>query len=101
MTLTQQHSVRQVILLSIILYYYILKRTRGFQFNFIAERDVGTLDVHWFLLAIDLDGHAEKKLQSTIPDIVWAQHKSFYSWRASEDKVFLVISIIRLAGKRP
>ena len=65
-----------------------------------AEGDVGTLNVNGFFLAIYFDGHSEKKLQQAIiPDIVLVQHKPFHTWRASEDKVFSVMSMVHPVGK--
>ena len=69
--------------------------------SFIAEGDVGALDVNGFFLAIYFDGHGEKKFQLAIPDIVQAQHKPFYPRRASEDKVFTVVSMVCHVGERP
>ena len=73
----------------------------GFKLDFIAEGYVGTLDVNGFFLIIYFDGHGEKKLQTTIPDIIWVQHKPFDPWWASEDKVYPIISIVRPVWKRP
>ena len=39
--------------------------------------------------------------RSTIPDVVLAQHKPFYSRRASEDEVLSVESTIFLVRKQP
>jgi hypothetical protein len=76
-----------------------------FQLDFIAEGDVGTFNVNGVFLDIHLDWHGEleKKLQSTILDIVLAQHKSSYSRRASEHwhKVFFVVSMVCHVGERP
>ena len=88
------------VLLSIITCYCTLLHTWGFQLDFIAERDVGALDVYRLELAIYLDRHSEEKLQPTVPDVVWAQDKPFYPGRASEDKVFSVVSEL-LARERP
>ena len=94
MTLAKQNRVRRVPLLQVITYYSILICARGFQLDFIAEGDVGTLHIYGFFLAIHFDGHGEKKLQPTILDIVWAQH-----WRASEDKVSRLYPWFVLLGK--
>ena len=82
-------------------YYYILIHAEGFQLDFIAEGDVGTLDVNGFFQAIYFDRHGEKKFQPTIPVIVLAQHKSFYPRRESEDEVFTVVSMVCHVGERP
>jgi len=47
-------------------------RTRGFQLDFIAERDIGSLDLHRLALTINLNGDTEEELQPTIPYVVWA-----------------------------
>ena len=92
---------------SVATHYYILYtliRTGGFQLDFIAKGDVGTLDVNGFFLGNPghlFDGYGEKKLQLTILNMVWAQHKPFHPWRASEEKVFSDISMVRPLGKRP
>ena len=89
------------LLVHITTYYYALIHTRRLKPYFIAEGDVGTLDVNCIFLAVYFDGYGEKKFQTAIPDIVRAQHKAFHPWRACEDKVFSVISMVRPFRKRP
>ena len=78
--LVKQNRVRRVPLLHIITYHYTLIRARRFQLDFIAEGDVGTLNVDGFFLAIYFDGHAEKMLQlsarSQKSDVSLTQHRS-------------------------
>ena len=100
MTLFNQSRVTRNPLLHIIKYYFILIRARGFQLDFIAEGDVGELDVNWFFLAIYFDGHDDQKFQLTIPDIDLAQHNPFYHLRANEDEVVTVVSMVCYVGKR-
>ena len=81
--------------------YVLFFCTGGFQLDFIAEGDIGTLEVNRLVLAINLDRHSEKELQPTVPDIVLAQHKAFHPWRASEDEVLSVVPIVRFIRERP
>ena len=51
----------------------MLMLTRGLQPNVVEKGDVSTLKLHGVLLAINLDREREKKLQSTVPDVVGAE----------------------------
>ena len=55
------------------------------------------------LLAINFDERREKKLQLTIPDIFWAQHKPSHHGRASKDysQTKSSLSMLCPIGKRP
>ena len=72
--------------LHITTYYARLIYTRGFELAFTAEGDVGTFDINRLFLAINFDGHSEKKLQPFKPDIFWLSTNRFRlggEWRRS------------------
>ena len=94
-------KLRYIALIHISAYYYILFHTRGFQLDFVAEGDVGALDIDRLVLSINLDGHCEEELQSTVPDVVWAQHKSFHPRRTNEDEVLSIQSVELPIWERP
>ena len=59
----------------------MLMLTRGLQPNVVEKGDVSTLKLHGVsgLLAINLDREREKKLQSTVPDVVGAERKLLHT----------------------
>ena len=75
--------------------------TRGLQPNVVEKGDVSTLKLHGVLLAINLDREREKKLQSTVPDVVGAEQKLLHTRRADEDTVLPVEPAILLIRERP
>ena len=87
--------------LHITAYYYILFIAWGFQLDVVAEGNIGTLDFNRRILAIHFDGHAEEELQSTVPDVVCAQHKPFHPRRTNEDEVLPIKSVELPIWERP
>ena len=67
------------------LYYCILLHPCEFQLDFVADGDVGALNIYLLALSINLDCPCKKELQPTVPDV---QDKPFHPSRASKDKVF-------------
>ena len=55
--------------------------------TYLKEEGVGTLDTDRLALAVNLYSHRKEKLQPTVPDVVWAQDKQFYSWWTSEESL--------------
>ena len=46
---------------------------------------IGALDILRLALGINLDSHSKEELQPSVPDVIWAQDKLFYSTWTSED----------------
>ena len=82
-------------------HYYVLLHTRGFKLDFIAEGDIGTLEVHRLVLAINFDSNSKNELQPTVPDIVWAQYEAFHPGGTSKDEILSVVPIICFVWERP
>ena len=81
--------------------YYILWCTWWLQLYFVAEGDIGAFKVNRLIPAVNLDRNGEKKLQPTVPDIVWTKNKAFHPGGASKDKVFSVVPKVFFIGERP
>ena len=73
-------------------------RVPPFQRYFVAKGDIDALDIHRLALAVNLYSHRKEELQPTVPDVVWAQDKPFYSKWTSEDEVLSIISMKQLSG---
>ena len=83
------------LLLHIITYHCTLLQTWGFQLDFVAERDVGTLYIYRLFLAITILTaivHRSFNQWPSVPDVVWAPDiadKQFYPGWTNEDEVLL------------
>ena len=74
-----------VLLSHVNVYYCVLLHILELQLDFMAEGDIGTLDVYKLALAIDLDCQSKEELY--VPDIVWAQEKQFHPCWVTKDQV--------------
>ena len=72
-----------------------------FQLDFVVEGDVGALDIYRQVLAVNLYSNKKEELQPTVPDVVWAQVKQFFSGWTSEVEVVLIISMELLVLEWP
>ena len=80
---------------------YTLTLTGGLQFDIVEKGNVGTLKLYGVIPTIDLDGEREKKLQTTIPDVVGFERKLLHTRGADEDTVLPVVTTILLIWKWP